>query len=44
MSQLKTAGLKHFPLIIKADVQGSLEGIIGAIEKLPANHRGQRAV
>jgi translation initiation factor IF-2 len=34
MSQLKTAGLKHFPLIIKADVQGSLEAIIGAIEKL----------
>jgi translation initiation factor IF-2 len=27
MSQLKTAGRKEFPLIIKADVQGSLEAI-----------------
>ena len=34
MSQLKTAGRKDFALIIKADVQGSLEAIIGAIEKL----------
>ena len=34
MSQLKTAGRKDFALIIKADVQGSLEAIMGAIEKL----------
>jgi translation initiation factor IF-2 len=34
MSQLKTAGRKDFPLIIKADVQGSLEAILGSLEKL----------
>ena len=34
MSQLKTAGRKEFPLIIKADVQGSIEAISGALEKL----------
>src|SRR5450759_2182819 len=31
MSQLKTSGRKDFPLIIKADVQGSLEAILGCI-------------
>jgi translation initiation factor IF-2 len=34
MSQLKASGRKDLALIIKADVQGSLEAIIGAIEKL----------
>jgi len=34
MAQAKTAGRKEFPLVVKADVQGSLEAIIGAIEKL----------
>ncbi|KRR23487.1 translation initiation factor IF-2 [Bradyrhizobium retamae] len=34
MSQLKTAGRKEFPLIVKADVQGSLEAILGSLEKL----------
>jgi translation initiation factor IF-2 len=34
MSQLKTSGRKDLALIIKADVQGSLEAIIGTIEKL----------
>jgi translation initiation factor IF-2 len=35
MSQLKTtAGRKDFPLVIKADVQGSLEAILGSLEKL----------
>ena len=34
MSQLKTAGRKEFPLIVKGDVQGSIEAIIGALEKL----------
>jgi translation initiation factor IF-2 len=37
MSQLKTAGRKEFPLVIKADVQGSLEAITGALEKLGTN-------
>ena len=34
MSQIKTAGRKEFPLVIKGDVQGSIEAIIGALEKL----------
>ena len=34
MSQLKTAGRKEFPLVIKGDVQGSIEAITGALEKL----------
>jgi len=34
MSQLKTSGRKEFPLVVKADVQGSLEAIVGALDKL----------
>jgi translation initiation factor IF-2 len=34
MSQLKTSGRKDFPLVVKADVQGSLEAIIGSLDKL----------
>ncbi|WP_274423732.1 translation initiation factor IF-2 [Chelativorans sp. YIM 93263] len=34
MSQLQTSGLKEFPLIIKGDVQGSIEAITIALEKL----------
>ncbi len=34
MNQVKAAGRKEFPLIIKGDVQGSVEAIIGALEKL----------
>src|SRR5471032_932915 len=34
MSQLKTSGRKDFPLIIKADVQGSLEALLGSLDKL----------
>ncbi|NLH81454.1 MAG: translation initiation factor IF-2, partial [Phyllobacteriaceae bacterium] len=34
MNQLKTAGRKEFALVVKTDVQGSLEAIIGALEKL----------
>jgi translation initiation factor IF-2 len=34
MSQLKTSGLKEFPLVIKGDVQGSIEAIVGALEKM----------
>ncbi len=34
MSQLKTAGRKEFPLVIKGDVQGSVEAIIAALDKL----------
>ena len=34
MSQLKTAGRKEFPLVVKGDVQGSVEAIAGSLEKL----------
>jgi translation initiation factor IF-2 len=34
MAQAKTAGRKEFPLVVKADVQGSLEAIIGSLDKL----------
>src|SRR5450631_1804997 len=34
MAQAKTSGRKEFPLVIKADVQGSLEAVIGALDKL----------
>ena len=34
MSQLKTAGRKEFPLLVKGDVQGSVEAIIATLEKL----------
>jgi translation initiation factor IF-2 len=34
MSQLQSSGLKEFPLLIKGDVQGSIEAIAGALEKL----------
>src|SRR5205814_8351510 len=37
MNQLKTAGRKEFPLIVKADVQGSLEAIVGALDKVGTN-------
>jgi translation initiation factor IF-2 len=42
MSQLKTAGRKEFPLVIKGDVQGSIEAIIGALEKLGTNEVAAR--
>src|SRR6202163_2167394 len=34
MNQLKSSGRKEFPLVIKGDVQGSIEAILGALEKL----------
>ncbi|MEZ5854786.1 MAG: translation initiation factor IF-2 [Hyphomicrobiaceae bacterium] len=34
MQQLKDAGRKEFPLVIKGDVQGSVEAIIGSLAKL----------
>jgi translation initiation factor IF-2 len=44
MSQLKTSGRKDLSLIIKSDVQGSLEAIIGAIEKLGTSEVGARII
>jgi translation initiation factor IF-2 len=34
MSQLKTAGKKEFPLVVKGDVQGSVEAIVASLDKL----------
>ncbi|HWW49246.1 MAG TPA: translation initiation factor IF-2 [Xanthobacteraceae bacterium] len=44
MSQLKTSGRKEFPLIIKADVQGTLEAIIGSLEKLGTDEVAARVL
>ncbi|MDP2357442.1 MAG: translation initiation factor IF-2 [Beijerinckiaceae bacterium] len=44
MSQLKTAGRKDFPLVIKGDVQGSVEAIISALEKLGTEEVGARVI
>jgi translation initiation factor IF-2 len=34
MNKLQTTGRKEFPLVVKTDVQGSLEAIIASLEKL----------
>jgi translation initiation factor IF-2 len=34
MQQLKDAGRKEFPLVVKGDVQGSVEAIAGALRKV----------
>jgi translation initiation factor IF-2 len=44
MSQLKTAGRKEFPLVVKGDVQGSVEAIVAALEKLGTDEVGARVV
>jgi translation initiation factor IF-2 len=44
MNQLKTAGRKEFPLVIKADVQGSVEAIVGALEKLSTDEVAARLI
>src|SRR5438067_12465270 len=44
MAQVKTAGRKEFPLVIKGDVQGSIEAIIGALEKLGTTEVGVRVI
>ncbi len=44
MSQLKTTGRKEFPLLVKGDVQGSVEAIIGALDKLGTPEVGARII
>jgi translation initiation factor IF-2 len=44
MSQLKTSGRKEFSLVIKGDVQGSIEAIIGALEKLSTDEVAARVI
>jgi translation initiation factor IF-2 len=44
MSQIKVAGKKEFPLVIKGDVQGSVEAIVQALEKLGNDEVGARVL
>jgi translation initiation factor IF-2 len=44
MSQLKTAGRKELPIVVKGDVQGSVEAIVAALEKLGNDEVGARVV
>ncbi|MGC2221865.1 MAG: translation initiation factor IF-2, partial [Methylocella sp.] len=44
MSQLKTAGRKEFPLVIKGDVQGSVEAIVATLEKLNTEEVAARVI
>jgi translation initiation factor IF-2 len=44
MAQARTSGRKEFPLVVKADVQGSLEAIIGALDKLGTEEVGARVL
>jgi translation initiation factor IF-2 len=44
MSQLQTSGLKEFPLVIKGDVQGSIEAITAALDKLGTDEVRARIV
>ncbi len=44
MAQAKTSGRKEFPLVIKADVQGSLEAVNGALDKLGTDEVAARVL
>ncbi|MCB1491247.1 MAG: translation initiation factor IF-2, partial [Rhodobiaceae bacterium] len=44
MSKLQEAGRAEFPLLIKADVQGSAEAIMGALDKLGTDEVGARVI
>jgi translation initiation factor IF-2 len=44
MSQLQVSGLKEFPLVIKGDVQGSVEAVSGALENLGTTEVAARII
>jgi translation initiation factor IF-2 len=44
MAQAKASGRKEFPLVVKADVQGSVEAIVGALEKLATDEVAARVL
>ncbi|KAB0540771.1 translation initiation factor IF-2 [Pseudochrobactrum saccharolyticum] len=44
MSNLQSSGLKEFPLVIKGDVQGSVEAIIASLDKLGTDEVRARIV
>ncbi|MGE0626620.1 MAG: translation initiation factor IF-2 [Hyphomicrobiaceae bacterium] len=44
MQQLKEAGKKEFPLVVKGDVQGSVEAIAGALKKISTDEVEARII
>ncbi len=44
MQQLKDVGRKEFPLVIKGDVQGSVEAIIGSLKKISTDEVQARLI
>ncbi len=44
MSQLKASGRKEFPLLVKGDVQGSVEAIITSLDKLGTDEVAARVI
>jgi translation initiation factor IF-2 len=44
MNQLKATGRKDFQLVIKGDVQGSIEAIVGALDKLSTEEVAARII
>lgn len=44
LNQLQTSDLKEIPLVVKGDVQGSIEAIIGAIDKLATEEVAGRVI
>jgi translation initiation factor IF-2 len=44
MSQIKIAGKKEMPMVIKGDVQGSVEAIVQALEKIGNDEVGVRVL
>jgi translation initiation factor IF-2 len=44
MAQARTSGRKEFPLVVKADVQGSVEAIVGALDKLGTDEVAARVL
>src|SRR5690606_17710341 len=44
MQQLKEAGKKEFPLVIKGDVQGSVEAIVGSLKKISTEEVEARVI
>ena len=44
MSQLRSVGKKEFPLLIKGDVQGSVEAIIATLDKLGTDEVAARII
>jgi len=44
MTRLAESGLQEFPLVIKGDVQGSVEAIVGALDKLGTDEVAARII